>query len=121
MNDNSTNVLSDFDRLVGALEGLPDVTKSKATTIRAMLPLVGIANSYIFQTYRQRDKGDTIFLETISSQGSVRIAIPPQVTEAIARQRESLTSKVRSKSAKQAMADRMARGEKPAFLLKKEA
>jgi hypothetical protein len=118
--DNQMSI-SEFDRLVGALEGLPDVTKSKPSTIRAMLPLVGIARSYILQTYRQRDKGDTIFLETIGSEGSIRIAIPPQVADAIARQRESLTGKVRSKAAKATAAERKRQGIKPAFLVKKEA
>jgi len=120
-NDNAITTVSEFDRLVGALEGLPDVVKSKPSTIRAMMPLIGIARSYIVQTYRQTDKGDTIFLETIGAEGAIRIAIPPQVAEAIARQRESLTSKNRSKSAKRSAADRMARGEKPAFLVKKRA
>jgi hypothetical protein len=114
-----TMTISEFDRLVGALEGLPDVTKSKPTTIRAMLPLIGIARSFIVQTYRQRDKGDTIFLETVGGEGTIRLAIPPQVAEAIARQRDALTGKVRSKVGKQVMADRMARGEKPGFLLHK--
>ena len=116
-----TVTISEFDRLVGALEGLPDVTKSKPTTIRAMLPLIGIARSFIIQTYRQREKGDTIFLETVGGEGTIRIAIPPQVADAIARQREALTGKVRSKVSKQVMADRMAAGHKPAFLVKKGA
>jgi hypothetical protein len=116
----TTSVVSEFDRLVGALEGLPDVTKSKPTTVRAMMPLIGIARSYIVQTYRQKDRGDTIFLETVGSEGAIRIAIPPQVAEAIARQRDALTGKVRSKNAKRVMADRMARGEKPAFLVKQK-
>ena len=115
-----TMTIAEFDRLVGALEGLPDVTKSKPTTIRAMLPLIGIARSFIIQTYRQREKGDTIFLETVGGEGTIRIAIPPQVADAIARQREALTGKVRSKVSKQVMADRMAAGHKPAFLVKKE-
>jgi len=113
MNDEQRMTVSEFDRLVGALEGLPDMVKSKPSTIRAMLPLIGIARSYIVQTYRQRDRGDTIFLETVGSEGSIRLAIPPQVAEAIARQRESLGSKSRSKAAKATMADRMARGEAP--------
>lgn len=120
MNEQTTYTLSEFDRLVGALEGLPDVTKSKPSTVRAMLPLIGIARSFIVQTYRQRDKGDTIFIETVREGEAIRLAIPPQVADAIARQREALTGKVRSKVGKQVMADRMARGEKPAFLVKKE-
>jgi len=118
MNDNQTTIVSEFDRLVGALEGLPDVVKAKPSTIRAMLPLIGIARSYIVQTYRQRAQGDTIFLETVGSEGSIRLAIPPQVADAIARQREALAAKTRSKAAKAVMADRMARGEVPAFLRK---
>lgn len=112
----TTTTISEFDRLVGALEGLPDMVKSKPSTIRAMLPLVGIARSYIVQTYRLRERGDTIFLETVGAEGMIRLAIPPEVADAIARQRDALTSKNRSKSAKQAMADRMARGEVPAIM-----
>lgn len=120
MNEQTQHTIAEFDRLVGALEGLPDVTKSKPTTIRAMLPLIGIARSFIVQTYRQRDKGDTIFLETVGGEGTIRLAIPPQVADAIARQRDALTGKVRSKVAKQVMSDRIAAGHKPAFLVKKE-
>ena len=120
MNDDNTYTVSEFDRLVGALEGLPDVTKSKPSTIRAMMPLIGIARSYIVQTYRQKDRGDTIFLETVGGEGSIRLVIPPQVADAIARQREALTGKVRSKVAKAQAADRKARGIQPAFLPKRK-
>jgi hypothetical protein len=102
--------ISEFDRLIGALEGLPDVVKSKPSTIRAMMPLIGIARSYIVQTYRQKDRRDTVFLETIGGEGSIRLAIPPPVADAIARQREALTGENRSKAAKQTAADRKARG-----------
>jgi len=119
-NDFPGNTVSEFDRLVGALEGLPDVVKSRPSTLRAMMPLIGIARSYIVQTYRQRDKGDTIFLETIGGEGSIRLAIPPQVSEAIARQRDALSDKTRSRAAKQTAANRKARGEKPAFLVRNQ-
>ena len=118
-NDNTDSQITEFDRLFGALKDIPDVVKSKPSTVRAELPLVGISRSFIIQTLRHREKGDTIFLETVGREGSIRIALPPQVADAIARQREALTGKSRSKAAKQAMADRMARGEKPGFLLKK--
>jgi hypothetical protein len=41
---------------VGVLEDLPDVVKSKRSIIRAMMPLIGIARSYIVQTYRRRKR-----------------------------------------------------------------
>jgi hypothetical protein len=113
MTTNDTHTISEFDRLVGALEGLPDVVKSKPSTVRAMLPLIGIARSFIVQTYRQKDRGDTIFIETVGAGETIRLAIPPQVAEAIARQRDGLGTKSRSKAAKATMADRIARGETP--------
>jgi CRISPR/Cas system-associated protein Csm6 len=107
------NTISEFDRLVGALEGLPDVVKSSASTVRAMLPLIGIARSFIVQTYRQKDRGDTIFIETVGHGETIRLAIPPQVSDAIARQRDSLGTKSRKKAARAVMAERIARGETP--------
>jgi hypothetical protein len=102
-----------FDRLIGALHGLPDVVASKASTIRTMLPVIGASQTYIVQTYRQKEQGDTIFVESVSAEGTFRIALPPKVAEVIARQREALTDKARSKAAKQAAQDRKDRGEIP--------
>ena len=119
MNDPIT-VVSEFDRLVGALEGLPDVHKSKPSTVRAYQPLIGIARSYIVQTYRQKDKGDTIFLETVGNEGAIRISIPPQVADAIARQREALSTMARRKIGKESMRQRMAEGWKPNLVAMRE-
>ena len=105
-----------FDRLLGALHGLPDVTSTKPATMRAITPLLGTSQMYIVQTYRQRDKGDTIFLECVSKQGTVRLAIPASVADAIARQRDALTAKVRSKAAKANAQARKDRGELPGFM-----
>jgi hypothetical protein len=108
-----------FDRLMGALVGLPDVTHTKPTTCAVVSPLIGEAQTFIIQTYRQREVGDTIFLQYVDGEGSVRIAIPPEVADAIARQRDALTSKVRKRVARDQAAARKARGERPAFLKKK--
>lgn len=106
-----------FDRLIGALDGLPDVTRVKASTIRVIPPLgVGGAQTYIIQTYRQKEQGDMIFIEHVSEAGTVRMVIPAQVSNAIARQRDQLTSKVRSKASKAAAQDRKDRGELPGFM-----
>jgi hypothetical protein len=114
-----------FDRLLGQLHGLPDVTNTKPSTLRTLTPLLGTSQMYIVQTYRQqvgKEDGettrarDTIFLECVSKDGSVRLAIPPPVADAIARQRESLTGKVRSKTGKRIAEERKARGEVPGFM-----
>jgi hypothetical protein len=71
---------------------------------------------YIVQTYRQKDAGDTIFLECVSKDGNVRLPIPPQVSDAIARQRDVLTGKSRSRAAKASAQARKAAGILPGFM-----
>lgn len=103
----------EFDRLLGALQGLPDVTESRPTTVQTIQPLLGTSQTYIIRTWRQIDRGtdktrgqDTIFIECVKATGSFRIALPPRVAEAIARQRDSLTGKTRSKAARANAAER---------------
>lgn len=50
-----------------------------------MVPVLGESATFIVQTYRQKDVGDTVFLEHVSKEGSFRLAIPPAVTAAIKR------------------------------------
>jgi hypothetical protein len=109
-----------FDRTIGSLDGLPDVAHSKVT-VRRVIPLLGIGGTqlYVVQTYRQKEQGDTIFLEHVSDTGTVRLVIPPQVSSVIARQREQLTTKTRSKAAKAVAQARKERGEVPGFLKSK--
>ena len=109
-----------FDRTIGLLHGLPDVTEVKTSVTRVVPPFgVGGTQLYVVQTYRQREQGDTIFLEHVSETGTVRLVIPPQVSAVIARQREQLTAKTRSKAAKAVAQGRKERGEIPAFLTSK--
>jgi len=109
-----------FDRTIGALHGLPDVSFIKASVTRVVPPFgVGGTQLYVVQTYRQKEQGDTIFLEHVSETGTVRLVIPPQVSAVIARQRDHLTAKTRSKAAKAVAQGRKERGEIPAFLKSK--
>src|ERR1043166_3605816 len=106
-----------FDRTIGVLHGLPDVVCTKTCVTRVVPPLgVGGTQLYVVQTYRQKEQGDTIFLEHVSETGTVRLVIPPQVAAAIARQREQLTARTRSEAAKAVAQARKERGEVPAFL-----
>lgn len=107
-----------FDRKLGALFGVPDVLNTAPATIRAATPLLGEAQTFIVQTYRQREEGDTVFIEYVDAAGSVRLVLPPQVTACIARQRDALTTRSRKRGAQQAADDRKARGIRPAFLKK---
>lgn len=110
-----------FDRVIGALLSHQDVTKTAASTVRVMSPFLGEPQTFIVQTVRQKDVGDTISIEYLDSQGSVRLALPPQVADLIVRQRDSLTAKVRKQIGKASAAARKARGELPGFMKAKKA
>lgn len=84
-----------FDRLLGTIDGLPDFTKSRPTTVTTVMPIIGNAQTYVVQTYKERDGGFTVFLQMVDSEGRARIAIPPKVAAAIYRQRESLVKQGR--------------------------
>ena len=91
MNETQYKTIDKFDRMMGALHDLPDVTRAKPSTVVCTLPIIGASQTFIIQTFRQREIGDTIFLQYVDDGGSVRIAIPPAAANAIARQREALT------------------------------
>ena len=108
--------ISYFDRMMGNLHGLPDVVSAKPTTLRVVPPLGLGTHLYAVQTFRQREIGDTVFLEHVSEAGTTRLVIPPTVVETIVRQRDALTTKVRVRTGKQIAADRKALGLKPGFM-----
>jgi len=114
--DEQKQTLNHFDTLLGKLDGLPDVVKTKAA-VQRVIPVFGIGTHlYTVQTFRQRDEGDTVFLEHVDANGTTRLVIPAEITEIIARQRQALTDKSRSRAAKQTAADRKAAGLKPGFM-----
>lgn len=120
MTNEPMNTPDHFDRLMGALHGLPDILQTKSSTVRAVTPMTGASELYIIQTYRQRDEGDTIFIECVRESGTVRMAIPPSVAMVIARQHDMLTGKSRSKAAKIKAQARKAKGLLPGFMKKKK-
>jgi len=102
--------ISPFDRLLGELVGLNEVTHTAPTT-KVVANIIG-AQTFIVQTFRIHDKGDTIFLQYVSGDNDkpIRIPIPPAVADVIARQREALTTKSRRKGALKAMETRKEHG-----------
>jgi hypothetical protein len=113
----SGNMPDLFDYTLGQLKDLPDVLMTKESTVRAV-PLLGIGGSRLFivQTIRQAERGDTILLEHVAQGQTVRLVLPPEVANVIARQRDALTARSRSKGAQKAVATRAERGIEPAFL-----
>ena len=116
MDKSERSALGDvFDRTIRSLNGLPDVITTKATTVRSLSSVLELSQTFIVQTYRQREEGDTIFIEYIGIEGSLRLALPTAVSDVIARQRDALSDKSRSKAAKANALDRKARGIEPKF------
>lgn len=119
--DNRSAMPDEYDRLMGLLDGLTGTTKTKATNI-TIVPTLGVGGSrtFIVQTYRQRDEHDeksrsrdTVFVLVASPTGFCRHAFPAEVADAIARQRESLSTITRKRLGRERAAQRKAAGWKP--------
>jgi hypothetical protein len=110
-----------FDRMMGSIMGLPDVTRTKPTTVTVLSPLIGEAQTFTIQTFRQAEVGDTVFLQYAAAEGLVRLAIPPAAVNAIVRQRDALSTKNRRAGAAKAVKTREAAGIIPGFLKNKKA
>ena len=98
--------------MLGNLDGLPGVLKSRPSTVRTVLPLVGNAQTWICQTVRSED-GDTVFLELASREGLVRLVVPPKVVAAMRRQHDGLVNRARSRAAREAATTRAQAGMEP--------
>lgn len=105
-----------YDRTIGALDGLPDVLHTKLSNIRNTEPVVGNSRTYLVQTYRQTDIGDTVFIEYVGPEGHTRLVLPPRVADTIARQRDALTKLAQRKNGRRIAQERKDRGEQPGFM-----
>jgi hypothetical protein len=116
-----------FDRMMGALDSLPDVTRTKPSTVVVTVPLIGCTQTFIIQSFRQIDRDgdesrsrDTIGLQYVDDEGRVRMVIPHEAIMAIIRQHDSLSTKVRRRVAKEQAQARKSRGELPGFMKSKK-
>lgn len=113
---NTETKLSYFDRAISNLHEIPDVVRTRSVPVRVIPPFGVGAHLYAVQTFRQKEEGDTIFLETVSDGQTQRIVIPPAVSAVIARQRDQLTSKSRSAAGKRNAEERKRLGLQPGFM-----
>lgn len=119
MRDDNNPLGDTFDRVSRQLTDLPGVTRTTPSTVVTTTTL-GVTETWIIQTFRQRDVADAtkpardiIFLQNISAGGSMRVVIPPDAANVIARQRDSLATKNRRIGARQAVRTRAAKGIEP--------
>jgi hypothetical protein len=103
-----TPTLTKFDLAYGRAQDVGISTK--ASTVKYVQPITGKTETFIVQTFRHPDLGDTVFIERIDEDGVVRIVVPPKVASLIISQRDSLTKTNRSRTSKRVMRERMASG-----------
>ncbi len=103
-----------YDRAYGQAQGFPHTRPSTITA--ANLMGIGGVRSYIVETFRLPEVGDTVFVQITGPEGLQRVHLPPAVTTAIARQRDSLTSQSRSRAGRARAAADKAAGIKPGFM-----
>ena len=95
-----------FDRIAGAIIGVPDVKQTAASSVVEALPIVGNVTTYTVQTFRLPERGFMAFLTIASSEGAFRHVLPDKVLAAIYRQRERLTDRSTPASRARAKAKR---------------
>jgi hypothetical protein len=109
------NQISRYDRIRGALEGV--ALFSKQSTIRTVTQLTGRSETFVIETGRHAEQGDYIFIEVIGENQSVtRVCLPPKAADAVASQREALTTRRRRIAGKRIAQERKDRGELPGFM-----
>src|SRR5262245_48191538 len=87
-----------FDHLHATLTAAAksgEAMKVKAYTASIPQPVIGV-QQFIIETMRQREAGDYVFIVCVTETGqAIRLVLPPEAADAIARQREALTTKGR--------------------------
>ncbi len=110
-----------YDRAYGQMEGFPHTRPSTITAGNAMG--VGGVRSYIIETFRPPDMGDSLFIQITGPEGLQRIHLPAKVTAVIARQSNAMqvaaderARKARSVAGKARAAADKAAGIQPGFM-----
>lgn len=107
------NALKSYDRLMAALDGIPDCARSRPTTIRTTHPLLGNVETFIVQTFRQKDEGDIIFIEHTGPEGYERYYLPAAVAKVLQRHRDQLTTQNQRRVGREQAEARKAAGIEP--------
>ncbi len=110
------NTVAKYDRVRGGLEGIALFTRP--STIKNVQIVTGKSETFVVETARHEELGDTIFIEMMDDVGVTRLALPPRVANAIASQRDSLTARRRSIAGRAQAKARKDRGELPGFMRK---
>jgi len=108
---------SAYDRIRAAIEGTPGFTRNQST-VQTVLPMLGWTATYIVETV-WTDEGRWLFVQAVTEEGTVRMALPSKVADAIYRQRDAVAGKRRSAASRRTAETLKAKGVIP-FQARKE-
>lgn len=100
------------------LQDNPASTAAHGSTV-TLTTLLGHTETWVIKVVRV-DGRDTAFLQRIDASGGMRLVLPPEVVNAMGRQRESISALQRRRAAKRGAETRKERGITPAFLNRKK-
>lgn len=106
-----------FDRTLSSMMGLPNGAHTKQSNVQH-IDFYGNSTSYLVQTVRT-DEEIMAFVIQVEATGSKRFMLPLSVLAVIDRQRESITTKLRSRHGKRLAEERKAAGIEPGFMKEK--
>lgn len=107
------NTVSKYDRLRGGLEGVAQFTSP--STIVNVETLTGREETFVVERCRT-EHGDYAFVRLMDESGVTRIALPPKVLNALARQYDSLTTNGRIRRGRAIAKARKEAGLEPGFM-----
>lgn len=90
-----------FDRVIGAIDGLPGVDKSRPSTVTTVHPIIGDSQTAVVQTYKT-DDGFIAFVQIGSAEQYTRVVLESKVMAALYRQRDALITTGRKRRARDA-------------------
>lgn len=102
-----------FDVQLRGLSGHPNGASTQPSSIQST-DEYGHTTHFTVQTVKWA-KGNTVFITQVSSRGSARIILPPEVTRTVARQAESVITMVRRNHGKRLADEAKAEGRTPTF------
>lgn len=102
-----------YDRAYGQAQGFPHTKPSTITAANVMG--IGGVRSYVVETFRLPEVGDSVFVQITGPEGLQRVHLPPIVTKVITRQRDALSTQSRKRAGKARAAADKAAGIKPGF------
>jgi hypothetical protein len=109
MHDDDSPIPRDpFSKRLRELRDNPGAVRATSTINRQ--DWYGNAESWIVDTFRV-DTRTEVFLQRIGAGDPIRLHLPPDVTDAISRQRDRAVTVIRKRAARTAVATKRARGD----------